>query len=76
MFGVSDPLDEGSIIAIVGNYLFNGLVFDVLVEVVQLVGIHSIYHVPDGSMFLLGGVARVIGNNDVRSRGLTVDIKR
>ena len=76
MFGFSDLLNDGRVIAVIGNYLFNGLVFGVLVEVIQLISIHSVNHVPDGCMFLRGGVAGIIGNDEVRSRGLTVNTER
>ena len=39
MFGFCNPLNDGRVIAVISNYLFDGLVFCVLVEVIQLISL-------------------------------------
>jgi hypothetical protein len=39
------------------------------------IGVISIGHVSDGGKFMLGGVARIVRNNQVCSGGFSIDIK-
>ena len=54
MFGVIELLNDGCFVTVVGDYLFNSLIFDVFIMVIQSVGVHSIDHVSNGCVLLFG----------------------
>jgi hypothetical protein len=75
VFGVIELLNDGCFVTVVGDYLFDSLIFNVFIMVIQSVGVHSIDHVSDGCVFLFRVVAKVHRNDDVVCCGLAVDIE-
>jgi hypothetical protein len=75
VFGVIELLNDGCFVTVIGDYLFNSLILDAFIMVIQSVGVHSIDHVSNGCVFLFRGMARVLRNDDVGCCGLAVDIE-
>jgi hypothetical protein len=50
--GFVELLDNGCIVTIVSDYLFDNVLFGSLVSVIQPVGVHSIDHVSNCCVFL------------------------
>jgi hypothetical protein len=47
--------DDGCVVAIVSDYLFNDVLFMLFASITQSVGVHSIDHVFDSCVFMSGG---------------------
>jgi hypothetical protein len=59
--------DDGCVIAIVSDYLFNNVLSMFFASIAQSVGVYSIDHVSNSCLFMFSGVARVFVGDYVSS---------